>query len=130
MDIRKIWVLLVHHDFQVIGSRFLVRFDTSWVIDEFRNKLKEERPTLSRTDIDPGDLTVWKMKGEVVIYNSTSKKRLVEILNSIDVNDVDAVEEIGEAEVLANVGLPDGQVLLVRLPGSSRISTAVGCVLI
>ena len=63
------------------------------MIDELKNKLWEERPALSPTDVDPCELTVWKTKGEMDIDNST---RLAEILNSIDVNDVDAIEEIGE----------------------------------
>lgn len=101
------------------------------MIHDLKKKVKDAAPnTLSRFDVDPSELTVWKMKGEMVIYNLTSKKRFPEILNSIDVNDVDAIEEIGEAEVLANVELQASQVLLVRLPGSSCIFTAVGCVLI
>lgn len=61
---------------------------------------------------------------------STSKKHIAEILKRIDVNDVDVIEEIDERRLLRDLKLTDGQILLVQLPGSSRISTAVGCVLI
>lgn len=134
MEFRKIWLILVRHDFQAIGSGscFAFRVDSSAIIHvaDLKKEVKEEAPnTLSRFRVDPDELTVWKTKGEMVINRSTSKKRLEEILKSIDVDDVDAIEQIRGSEGLADVELPDGQVLIVRLPGSSRISTAVGCVL-
>ena len=130
MEIRKIWLLLVHHDFQAFGSRFFVHIDTSGMIYDLREKIKEKKPeALFRAHVDPDELTVWKTKGEMVFYYSTSKTRLAEILKSIDVDDVDTIEEISESEELADLELFDGQTLLVRLPGSSRISTAVSYVL-
>ena len=66
----------------------------------------------------------------MAIHNSTSEDRLAEILKSIDVTDVDVIERIYESQLLWDLELLDGQTLLVGLPRSSRISTAVGCVLI
>lgn len=131
MKICKIWLLLVHHDFQAFGSRFFVHIDSSGMIYDLRDKIKEKKPeALSRAQVDPDELTVWKTKGEMIFYYSTSKKRLAEILKSIDVDDVDAIEEISASVQLEHLELSDGQTLIMRLPGSSRISTAVDCVLI
>ena len=131
MKICKIWLLLVHHDFQAFGSRFFVHIDSSGMIYDLRDKIMEKKPeALSRARVDPDELTVWKTKGEMIFYYSTSKKRLAEILKSIDVDDVDAIEEISDSEQLEHLELSDGQTLIMRLPGSSCISTAVGCVLI
>lgn len=105
----------------------MVRVDASGIIDDLKQKVKE---SISRVHADRDQLTVWETKGEKIINNSTSKKRLAEILKSIDVDDEDAIEEINESQELAELKLPNGQTLLVRLPGSSRISTAVGCILI
>ena len=131
MKICKIWLLFVHHDFQAFGSRFFVHIDSSGMIYDLRDKIVEKKPeALSRARVDPNELTVWKTKGEMIFYYSTSKKRLAEILKSIDVDDVDAIEEISASVQLEHLELSDGQTLIMRLPGSSCISTAVGCVLI
>jgi hypothetical protein len=131
MKIRKIWVLLVHHDFQLLGSRFMVRVDASGVIDELKDKIKEKKPeALSRVHADPDDITVWKTEGEMIIDDDTTLERLAKILKSINVDDVEAIQRIREHVSLTSLQLPDGQTLLAQLPGLSRISTAVGCVLI
>ena len=96
-----------------------------------RKDVKKEKPeALSHHHVDPDDLTIWKTKGILVIDDSTSGERMAEILKSIDVDDVDVIEKIDERVLLRDLELSDGQILLVQLPGSSRISTAVGCVLI
>lgn len=116
---RKIWVLLVYHDFQILGSRFIVRIDNSEVIDELRDKIKGEKPeAFSRLRVDPDDITVWKTKGEMIIDHSTTLERLAKILKSINVDDVEAIERIRESVSLENLELSDGQTLLAQLPGS------------
>ena len=105
----------------------MVHVDASGIIDDLKQKVKE---SISRVHADRDQLTVWETKGEMIINNSTSKKLLAEILRSIDVDDEDAIEEINESQELAQLELPNGQTLLVRLPGSLRISTAVACILI
>ena len=116
---RKIWVLLVYHDFQILGSRFIVRIDNSEVIDELRDKIKGKKPeAFSRLRVDPDDITAWKTKGEMIIDHSTSLERLAKILKSINVDDVEAIERIREGVSLENLELSDGQTLLAQLPGS------------
>ena len=116
---RKIWVLLVYHDFQILGSRFIVRVDNSEVIDELRDKIKGKiLEAFSRLRVDPDDITVWKTKGEMIIDHSTTLERLAKILKSINVDDVEAIERIREGVSLENLELSDGQTLLAQLPGS------------
>jgi hypothetical protein len=130
MEICKIWLLLVHYDFKAFGSCFSVDVDISMMVDDLKKVVKESRSeALSRAHTDSSDIIVWKTKGKMVINNSTSKKRMTEILKSIDVDDVDVIEEINERVLLRDLELPDGQTLLVQLPGSSRVSIAVSCVL-
>jgi hypothetical protein len=54
----------------------------------------------------------------------------VEILGSIDIHDEDTIEELPEDRKVADLGLSNGETLLVQMPVTSRIYTIVGCVLI
>ena len=115
---RKIWVL-VYHDFQILGSRFIVRIDNSEVIDELRDKIKgKKHEAFSRLRVDPDDITVWKTKGEMIIDHSTTLEHLAKILKGISVDDVEAIDRIREGVSLENLELSDGQTLLAQLPGS------------
>jgi hypothetical protein len=125
------WVLLVNHEFQNIGSRFLVNTVSGDLIHYLKKKVKEEAPeVLSRVRADPHQLTVWMTKSDLIINKFTFKQRLAEILRSIDVNSKETIELLNEEDLVADLGLSHGQALLVRLPGTSRISTPIGCVLI
>ena len=111
----------------------MVEVHISETVYELKKRVKMERTgdlTRLHVHVDPDRLTVWKPKGEMVIEKSTSKTRMAEILKSIDANDMDVIEEVDERGELRDIELPNGQVLLVKLPGLSRIPTAVGCVLI
>ena len=57
-----------------------------------------------------------------------TSKCLVEVPRRINVDDQNAFEERSEDEQVVDPGLSDGHTLLVRLPGMSRISVAIGCV--
>ena len=54
-------------------------------------------PLLGASHADPTDLTVWKMKGAIIINKSTpTPEHLVEILRSIDVNHEGTIEELSK----------------------------------
>ncbi|KAI9434081.1 hypothetical protein H4582DRAFT_2184736 [Lactarius indigo] len=122
----KIWLLLVNHKFQAMGNRFDVDSTSDDDnINTLKTKVKKEKPeALSRTHVDPSDLTVWKTKGEMVI-NESNFERLAEILGSINVNNKDAIEKLSELKRVANLGLSRDQTLLVQLP-DPKVITIVG----
>ena len=125
----KLWLLLVNHGFQALGDQFPVDTTPNDLIYHLKKKVKEENQIIL-AHVDTDDLTVWKTKGEMTINNANIEERSAEILRTINVDDKDTIEELGASEVVADLELSDGQILLIRMPGMSRISTTVGCVLI
>ena len=120
----EIWLLLVDYNFQALGGCFPVNTTSGDAVYHLKEKVKEETPeALSRVHVDLKNLTMWKTKGAMIIDKSSSD-RLPEILKNIDVGDENTIEELSEDELVADLGLSDGQTLLVRLSGTSRISTA------
>ena len=77
------------------------------------------------SNVDAASFTVWKTKGAMII-NKLTVQQLAELLRGIDINDEDTIGQLDGAELVAKLGLSDGQ--LVRLPGTSDISTTIGCV--
>jgi hypothetical protein len=126
MGFSKTWLLLVDYKFHAIGCPFYVWTSDDDDICELKEKFREDSPEdLSRTYAELDELTVWKLKGEKTIDNSTCGY-LAEILRGIDVNDKDTIEVLDEEVQVADLGLSDGQTLLLRLPDTSPIFTGVG----
>jgi hypothetical protein len=126
----KTMVVLVDHQFQALSRRFPVRTTPNDELSDLKEKVKELIPhLLSRFAIDVAELVVWKPMGEMVINKSTSK-RMAEILRAINVNGQDTIEELEEDDLMADLGLSGGETLLLQVPGTSCISTIVGCALI
>ena len=121
----KIWVLLVDHEFHSIGRLFCVNFKSSDgdTISDLKKKVKEKKmATFSEYPMfDLDNLTVWQTGGELVLNRSTDD-RTEEILEKIrnNLND-ENITIVREGVILATLRLPDGQALLARLPGMSRI---------
>ena len=121
----KIWVLLVDHEFHPIGRLFCVNFKSSDgdTISDLKKKVKEKKmATFSEYPMfDLDNLTVWQTGGEFVLNRSTDD-RTEEILEKIrnNLND-ENIAIVREGVILATLRLPDGQALLARLPGVSRI---------
>ncbi|KAH9052698.1 hypothetical protein EDB87DRAFT_1715971 [Lactarius vividus] len=121
----SIWLLLVDHRFQAMGSCFEVgAFSDHDNINTLKERVKEKKPeALSRAHVDPSDLTVWKTKGSMAIDES-NLERLAEILGSINVDNKDTIEKLFEVKRVAKLGLSDTQVLLVQLPVPKVITNA------
>ena len=120
----EIWLLLVDCDFQALGGCFPVNTSSGDGVYHLKEKVKEKtREALSHAHVDSKELTMWKTKGAMIIDKSSSE-RLSEILRNIDVSDQNTIEELSEDDLVADLGLSEGQTLLVRLSGTSRISTA------
>ncbi|KAI9459836.1 hypothetical protein BJY52DRAFT_1264037 [Lactarius psammicola] len=55
----------------------------------------------------------------MTINNANIEERSAEILRSINVDDKDTIEELGASEVVADLELSDGQILLIRMPATT-----------
>ncbi|KAH8984472.1 hypothetical protein EDB92DRAFT_1490314 [Lactarius akahatsu] len=112
--IMKVWLLLVDYKFQAIGHRFEVNTTSGdFNINDLKKGVGEKRPNaLSRASVDCSDLIVWK----TMIIDRSTAKRLAEILRDINVDDKDTIEKLSEDEQVADLGLSEGQTLLVRQP--------------
>ena len=125
-------VVLVDHKFQALSDRFLVETTPNDLIYHLKKKMKEQW----HGDADFADydftnlakLVVWKTTDAIVI-NKSNSIRMAEILGAIN-DDRNTIRRLEEDESVADLGLSNFQTLLVQLPGTSRISTIVGCVLI
>jgi len=105
----KLWVLLVDHKFQAIGDFFPV--DTSDNIHHLKMKVKEERQN-DLAHVDVSTLTVWMTKGTMII-NKPSFECLAEILGNINIHDKDTIKKLDGFMWVVDLGLADGQTLLV-----------------
>jgi hypothetical protein len=126
-------VALVDHQFQALTEIFLVKTTPSDLIFHLKEKVKEQWH--GDADVAHLDFTnlakvvVWKTMGAKVI-NEHTRENMTDILVTINVNDKGTIQRLSEMDKLADLGLEDFQTLLVQLPGTSRISTIVGRVLI
>ena len=125
----KIRLLLVDHEFHPIDRRFNVETSDSDEISDLKEKVKKEGPDiLTRYNINPISLTVWQTQGEYVLNRSTTHLQ-GEILEKIKnkVNDEDIIRILEEEVEVDALQLPDGEILIVRLPGMSHIPLAYCC---
>ena len=122
-------VVLVDHKFQALTDPFLVKMTSNDLICDLKEKVKEQRTNFfSGLAFDFQELVVWKTTDAIVI-NKSNSIRMAEILGAIN-DDRNTIRRLPEELKLADLGLSNFQTLLVQLPGTSRISTIVGCVLI
>ncbi|KAH9039479.1 hypothetical protein EDB83DRAFT_1719969 [Lactarius deliciosus] len=110
------WLLLVDYNFQALGDFFSVdTISGDDNINDLKKKAKEKRQ-VALARVDAANLTVWKTKGTMAIDESNFD-RFVKILKGIDVNDKDTIEKLSVRTRVADLGLSNGQTLLVRMPG-------------
>jgi hypothetical protein len=123
-------VVLVDHKFQAHTDLFLVETTPGDLIYHLKEKVKEQwHGDADFAHLDFTNLVAWKTMGAKVI-NEHTKEHMADILSTINVNDKGTIRRLFETNKLADLGLEDCQTVLVQLPGTSRISTIVGHVLI
>lgn len=100
-------------------SRLTVK--SSDIVEKIKLKV-EEKLTNTIADIHSYWLVVLKTEGKITLNESGGWK---EILNDINANDLNTINDVSEGERVANLGLSDGQILLVQImPRTPHISTA------
>jgi len=122
--IMKIWLLPVDSHFDLIDvGLFPVDIDKSKTIYDLKRNIDSsilERLNVKHTDF----YKVWKTKDHVT---ATSEVDITEILKDskgLEENIRKNFKQLLVIEVVDNLGLSDGQILLLQAPGMSRIFTA------
>lgn len=114
----KIWTLIVQPDFQANGKPFAVDVDFYGSVEEVKRKVKQ------KLAISPAFAHVYTSKlvvRKIEEMTLDASEDWEEILENID--DLNTIKEVHKGELVANLGLSDGQILLVQImPGTSRIS--------
>ena len=115
----KTWLLLVDHEFRLLEDCFWL--PTSDNVHNLKLKVKELWAN-NLTRVDPVDLTVWQTMGAMVINKSTFHlEGPADMLRRLNLNvDNKNIKKLGGQEQVADLGLSDGQILIVRLPVPSR----------
>jgi hypothetical protein len=100
--------------FRILYAFIAFSFKSHTVCD-----LKEKAIKVSQNDFVAIWAHVWKTKGTMVIDNETSLERLEEILRSINVDDKETIERVRECAKVTSLGLSNGQILTMQVPGTS-----------
>jgi hypothetical protein len=111
----------------------VVRTAADDILDDAREKAYEEwakDPSNDLSEFDQMDLIIWRPKDRMVIQNPTPEC-IEEKLRRIDVENIrDTIELLYPEDEVAQLGLLADEILIVQRPGTSCISTIVGCVFI
>ena len=117
MESSTVWLHLVDHKFQALEHCFEIETTIDDDIFDLKYKVEAKKPEIfSYYDIDPRCLTVWKMEGELVHNRSTAKCQ-EKMLEKLNFNDKDTIQMLDEDVTVAELQLPDCQILLIQLPG-------------
>jgi len=108
----KAYILIVESNFEILKDTdiFGIVIETCGVHD-IKKKAKKEFPLLAQ--VSNARLALWR----------TGKRTLDETLEVLK-NDRDAMTRLQEYEQVADLGLSDGEIVVIQLLGTSRISTA------
>ncbi|KAH9003155.1 hypothetical protein EDB86DRAFT_2895656 [Lactarius hatsudake] len=116
----EIWFLLIDHNFQAIGSPFLVDSTGVVFIYHLMEKVKEERlGAFSR--IEPFQLTVWRCMDPTTSFDDEDlekfRRQVSEVLSNKRVEQFSGMEAIGELNISKN------EILFVSLPGQPVVTS-------
>ncbi|KAH9038376.1 hypothetical protein EDB85DRAFT_2287570 [Lactarius pseudohatsudake] len=122
MELSKIWLLLIDHNFQAIGHPFRVDSTGDDSVDDLTKRVKEEKPgALSRTNTDPSDLTVWRCKDPITSFNFKDNEVLAGQIS--DVFSSKRVEQFGGIEPIAELNISKKEILFVTLPSQPVVTS-------
>ena len=128
MESSTVWLHLVDHKFQTLGHCFKFETTSHHKIYHFKDRVKTRIKTenlkpeiFSCYNIDTlcHGLTLWKMEGEIVLNRSTAESQEEEIIEKVNINDRGTIQKLDEDVLVAELQLPDCQILLLQLPGMS-----------
>ncbi|KAH8981797.1 hypothetical protein EDB92DRAFT_1896341, partial [Lactarius akahatsu] len=120
----EIWLLLIDHNFQVIGDTFPVDSTDNDSVYDLKKKAKEERPgAFSRNDTDPADLTVWRCIDPTTTFSDEDldpqilKNQISEACSN------KRVKELNVRARVAKLNISENEILVVKLPGQPVVTS-------
>ncbi|KAH9168864.1 hypothetical protein EDB89DRAFT_2245022, partial [Lactarius sanguifluus] len=117
----EIWVLLIDHNFQAIGSPFLVDSTGIVFISHLTERVKEKKPgVLSRTNTDPSDLTVWRCI-DPTTFDAEDSQILKNQISEACSNK--RVKELNVMARMAKLNISENEILFVKLPGQPVVTS-------
>ncbi|KAH8998393.1 hypothetical protein EDB92DRAFT_1941237 [Lactarius akahatsu] len=115
----KIWLLLIDHNFQVVGDVFSVDSTGDSTIEDLKKKAKEERLGVL-SHIAPLQLIVWRCM-DPTSFNFRDRKVLAGQISDVFSNE--RVEPFSGMETIAELNIPKKEILLVTLPGQPVVTS-------
>ncbi|KAH8990365.1 hypothetical protein EDB92DRAFT_2115104, partial [Lactarius akahatsu] len=115
----KIWLLLIDHNFQVVGDVFSGDSTGDSTIEDLKERVKEKRPgAFSRTDTDPADLTVWRCVDPTTTFDNEDLERQVsEVFFS------NSVKMLRGRQAIAELNISTNEILFVKLPSRPVVTS-------
>ncbi|KAH9177385.1 hypothetical protein EDB89DRAFT_1936360 [Lactarius sanguifluus] len=113
----KIWLLLIDHNFQVVGDIFSVGSTSDSTIEDLKERAKEEMPG-DLSHIAPLQLTVWRCMDPTTTFDNEDLERQVsEVFSS------NSVKELNVMARMAKLNISENEILFVKLPGQPVITS-------
>ncbi|KAH9064008.1 hypothetical protein EDB87DRAFT_1575297 [Lactarius vividus] len=116
MELSKIWLLLIDHNFQVIGSTFSIDSTSDSTIHDLKKRVKEEEvPTIL-----PHQLTVWRCMDPTTSFDDEDLENLGRQVS--EVFSRKSVKMLGGRRAMAELNISKNEILFVMLPGQPDIA--------
>ena len=114
------WCLLINHKKEPEGTPFKVI--PGHDIADLKEKVKEKTPH-DLDGIDPHRLIVWRCTTQNrMAFKDVHDNMWESALKSVDFDDGNVVEQLDERDMMADLQVSNGEILLVRMPGASPTS--------
>jgi N-acyl-D-aspartate/D-glutamate deacylase len=108
----EIWIFVVKSNFEILEGTTLFGLNVGTCkAQDIKETAREKSSPLAQ--FDNSQLVLWKAAGKKTC------KDVLEVLK----NDRNAVKEIDGNEQVVDLGLSDGEILLIQIPSTSHIST-------
>jgi hypothetical protein len=129
----RLWLVVFNRDRLDFGGRFRVDITQADATDVFDLKIKvKDMIGEDLSHIHASELTIWRRKDRKRFFVDEDTKVLFRQIRNVFFPE-EIVESLSASQKLADLHISEEETLLVETPsapGTSRISTAFGCVLI
>ncbi|KAH9080255.1 hypothetical protein EDB83DRAFT_2338141 [Lactarius deliciosus] len=118
----KIWLLLIDHNFQVVGDVFSVDSTGDSTIEDLKKKAKEEMPGVL-SHIAPLQLIVWRCMDLTTTFSDEDldpqilKNQISEACSN------KRVKELNVRARVAKLNISENEILVVKLPGQPVVTS-------
>ncbi|KAH9007816.1 hypothetical protein EDB84DRAFT_1447307 [Lactarius hengduanensis] len=116
----EIWLLLIDHNFQVIGGTFPVDSTGESTIHALEKKVKEETPG-DLSHIEPFQLTVWRCIDPTTSFDDYDLENLGRQVS--EVFSSNSVKMLWGRQAIAELNISKNEILFVKLPGQPVVTS-------